>query len=183
MTGSLASLIPTPLHPAVVHMPMALAVLLPLFAAGALIAVRRGARPMRAWGIAVAIFAALSASAFVSMETGGDQEDRVERVVSRSAIHSHEEAAEAFLWLSVGVLGVAALGLLPARAGSVARIGATVGSLLLLGAGFNVGHTGGALVYTYGAASAYVDTTAAGVRPAAATQADGGRATDGDGDR
>lgn len=156
MTGTLASLIPTPLHPAVVHLPMALAVLVPVFAVGALIAVRRRATPMRSWSIAVAMFLALSASAWASIETGEDQEEKVEQVVPEVAFETHEEAADAFLWLSVAVLGVATVGLLKGKIGGPARILATVGSAALLVAGYRAGHSGGALVYTHGAASAYV---------------------------
>jgi len=54
----LPSFIPSPLHPAVVHLPIALAVLVPAFAVAALWAIRRGARPLRAWGVATAMFAA-----------------------------------------------------------------------------------------------------------------------------
>lgn len=156
MTGSLADLIPTPLHPAVVHLPMALAVLVPVFAVGALVAVRRGARPLRSWSIAVAMFLALSASAWFSIETGEDQEEKVEQVVPEAAFETHEDAADLFLWLSLGVLGVATVGLLDGKFGGPARVLATAGSMALLVAGYRVGHSGGALVYTHGAASAYV---------------------------
>jgi uncharacterized membrane protein len=165
MAGAFAGLIPDPLHPSVVHLPIALAVLVPLFAIGGLIAVSRGARPMRSWSIAVAMFAALTASALISKETGEDQEEKVERVVPEAAFETHEDAADAFTTLSMAVLAVAAVGLLSGTVGGPARIVATVGSLALLVAGYRVGHSGGALVYTHGAASAYAattDTTAAG---------------------
>lgn len=159
MTGSFASFIPDPLHPAVVHLPMALAVLLPIFAIVAFVAVRRGSKPLRTWGVAAAMFAALSLSSWASMETGEEQEEVVEQVVPDGALESHEEAAEQFMWLSVGALGIAALGLLPGGVGTGARIVATAASLGLLVAGYRVGHSGGDLVYRYGAASAYTDST------------------------
>lgn len=163
MLTQLGALIPTPLHPAVVHLPMALAVLVPIFAVVALVAVQRGARPLRTWGVAAAMFAALSLSAWASMETGEDQEDAVEAVVPDVALDTHEDAAEQFLWLSVGVLGVAAVGVLTGRVGTTARVLATVGSLGLLVAGYRVGHSGGELVYTHGAASAYASSAAPGL--------------------
>ncbi len=157
------SILPSPLHPAIVHLPMALAVLIPVFAIGALWAVKRGAQPLRAWGIAVALFATLSLSSWAALETGGDADEKVESVVPEAAIGTHEEAAERFLGLSVIVLGVAALGLFKGRVGGIARGAATVGALGLLVAGWNVGHSGGALVYKYGAANAYM-ADSAGVR-------------------
>lgn len=155
MQSTLSSLLPNPLHAAVVHMPMALTILVPIFAIGALIAVYRGARPLRTWGVAAAMFAALSLSAWASLETGEDQEDTVEAIIPESALETHEEAADRFLWLSVGVLGIAAVGLLGGRIGTGARVFATIGSGVLLVAGYNVGHSGGQLVYQHGAASAY----------------------------
>jgi len=151
----LANLLPTPLHPAIVHMPIALMLLLPLFAIGALVAIRRGARVSRAWGLTAAIAAALALSAFVSLETGEQQEDRVEPVVPEQAFERHEESAELFLTLSLAVLGVAAVGLVGGRLGTAARYVATAGTVALVVAGVAVGHSGGELVYRYGAASAY----------------------------
>lgn len=149
------SLIPTPLHPAIVHLPIALTLLLPLFALGALWAIRKGARASRAWGVTTALFAALSLSAWAAVETGQDQEERVEDVVAEAPFETHEEAAEAFLLLSLGVLGIAAVGLSKGRLGQAARVAGTVGSAVLVIAGYRVGHSGGELVYRYGAASAY----------------------------
>lgn len=170
MPTTLSSLLPNPLHAAVVHMPMALTVLVPIFAIGALIAVQRGARPLRTWGVAAAMFAVLSLSAWASLETGEDQEDTVEVVVPKAALKTHEEAADKFLWLSVGVLGIAAVGLLGGRIGTGARVLATIGSGVLLVAGYNVGHSGGQLVYQHGAASAYTTDSIIGAGSPGANQ-------------
>jgi len=94
-----------PLHPLVVHFPIVLAVLLPISVVIALLVIRKGATPRRVWSVPVAIAAALTLSAWVATQTGESQEDRVERVVARGALHGHEEAAERFLVLS-GVLAL-----------------------------------------------------------------------------
>jgi len=151
----LASLLPNPLHPAVVHLPIALTLLLPLFAIGALWAIRRGARPLRSWGIATALFAALTLSSWAAVETGEQADEQVESVVAEAPIETHEEAAERFLVLSLAVLGVALIGLRTGRLGEGARLLGTLGALVLVGAGWQVGHSGGALVYQHGAAAAY----------------------------
>src|SRR6185369_15745077 len=90
-------MLPDPLHPAVVHFPVVLAFLVPVFAAGAMWAIRRGARARRAWAIPLALAVVLSASAWASVETGEDQEERVERVVGERPLHAHQEMAEVFL--------------------------------------------------------------------------------------
>ena len=152
----LNNLLPTPLHPAIVHLPIALMMLVPFFAFGALVAIARGGKVLRNWGITAALLAALSLSAFVSLETGEDQEDKVEAVVPEQAFETHEEAAQAFFVMSLAVLGIAGVGLLNGRAGTAARYVAAAGTLALVVAGYNVGHSGGKLVYQYGAASAYI---------------------------
>lgn len=149
-------MLPDPLHPAVVHFPVVLAFLLPIFAAGALWAIRRGARPLRAWAIPLAVAAALSLSSWVAVETGEAQQDRVANVVADRPLDTHEDAAELFLTLSGVLLLVTAAGLARGVVGRTARIAATAGAVALIAVAARVGHTGGELVYRYGAASAYV---------------------------
>lgn len=150
-------MLPDPLHPLVVHFPIVLVVLLPLFAVGALLLIRRGTAPRKAWALPVAMAAALSLSAWVAVQTGEQQEDRVERIVGDAPMHTHEESAERFLFLSGAMLVLAAVGLAPGRLGGALRVAATVGAVALVGAGVQVGRSGGDLVYRHGAASAYTD--------------------------
>lgn len=148
-------MLPNPLHPAVVHFPVVLAFLLPLFVVGGFWALRRGIAPRRAWLLPTVVAAALAASAWISVETGEAEGERVERVVTESAIEAHEELAEAFLATSAAIALIAAAGLLGGLTGRVARFATLAGSLALVVVVARVGHTGGQLVYRYGAASAY----------------------------
>src|SRR5512134_1820528 len=86
-------MLPSPLHPAVVHFPIVLVFLLPVAALAALWAIHRGSRPLRAWLVPTGVAAALALSSWVAVETGEQQEDKAEAAVSESLIHSHEEAA------------------------------------------------------------------------------------------
>jgi uncharacterized membrane protein len=163
------SLIPDPLHPAVVHFPIALSVLVPLLAVLAFYAIARRFVPERAWAVVVLAQALLVGSAWLAHDTGHDEEERVERVVDERYIDEHAEAADWMLWLGVGVLGLVAAGLLPGRAGRIARIAGAASTLIVLAAAVRVGHLGGKLVYEHGAASAYVHPAqpgAAGSPPA-----------------
>jgi len=155
-------MLPNPLHPAVVHFPIVLAVLAPLVAAGALWAIRRGVPSRRAWSVPALLLGALVLSGWVAAQTGEREEDRVERVVSERPIHAHEEAAELFVYATAGVLAIALVGLLPGAAGRAGRALGTVGTVALVVVGWNVGHTGGELVYRYGAAQAYSAPRAGG---------------------
>ena len=148
-------MLPNPLHPAIVHFPLVLAFLFPLFAAAGVLAIRRGAVARRAWLLPTAFAIAVAGSAWLSVQTGEAQGERVERVVGEQPMESHEEVAEAFLAMSVAVAGIAMAGLIAGFAGQAARMLTMVGSLALIGMAIRVGHTGGQLVYRHGAANAY----------------------------
>ncbi|MHB1298155.1 MAG: DUF2231 domain-containing protein [Gemmatimonadaceae bacterium] len=164
-------MLPNPLHPAVVHFPIVLAFLLPLFALGALVAIRKGARPLRAWSIPLGFAAALTLSSWIAVQTGEGEGERVERVVAEQPLESHEESAELFLTLSGVLLLVAGVGLAPGMVGRAGRITASVGAVALVVAAANVGHSGGELVYRYGAASAYAPADSLAGRNAGAANA------------
>ncbi len=149
-------------HPKLVHVPLALAVLMPLVAGGLLLAWWRKWLPARAWIIAVVLQGVLVGSGILALRSGEAEEERVERVVAERFIEEHEEAAEAFVWVSGGVLAVMLLGfaLSSRRSGPVAATAATVGTLVVLGLGYRTGEAGGDLVYRHGAAQAYSSAAA-----------------------
>lgn len=148
-------MLPNPLHAAVVHFPVVLALLLPVFAVGALIAIRRGTRVRTAWGLTTAIAATLLAASWASLETGESEERKVEEIVGEAPIERHEEAAQRFFTIVGGVLVVSLAGLAAGRVGSAARMAAAVGSLAAVAAAVSVGHSGGSLVYVHNAGAAY----------------------------
>ena len=173
-------MLPNPLHPAIVHFPLVLAFVLPLIAAGALWSIRRGARPRRAWSIPVIASLALVASAWVSVKTGEAQDERVERVVAEQPLSAHEEMAESFLGAAGAVTLVAAAGLVGGVIGGMARVATAIGSLVLVLGAARVGHSGGQLVYRYGAANAYVPASTSAASGNEATLARSGRGDDHD---
>lgn len=150
-----------PLHPMVVHFPIVLSILLPIFALATLWAIRsRGSA--RLWAIPFALAVALAGSAFVALRTGENEEERVENVVPERVLHQHEEAAERFLVFAAILAGITLLGMLGGTIGSAARLVATAGSFVIVFAGFQVGKAGGELVYQHNAGAAYGEAAAAG---------------------
>lgn len=146
-----------PLHPKIVHLPIALAVLMPLMSAGLLAAWWAELVPRRTWIIAVLLQGLLLASGVAGLRTGETEEDRVERVVAERLIESHEAAAERFVW-GAGAVFLLAIAAAAIRNEGHARrlaIATTLGTLLVLFLGYRTGETGGRLVYQYGAANAY----------------------------
>lgn len=152
-----------PLHPAIVHLPLGLAFVLPFLALGLLIAAWRGWLPGRTGWLFVGLQAILLGSGLFAMNTGEKDEENVERVVAESRIEAHEEAAEQFVWAVGLVLLVAAAGMfLGEKKQRYTGVALTVGSLVVAGLAVRVGHAGGELVYTHGAASAYTSAQAGG---------------------
>ena len=150
-----------PVHPMIVHFPIVLSILLPVFAIGTLWAIRR-TQVVRTWAVPLALAIILAGSAFAATRTGEQEEERVERVVPENVLHEHEAAAERFMVLAFLVAGVALVGLTRGVVGSAARLVATAGSLVIVLAGFQVGRAGGELVYQYHAGAAYAPTGGGG---------------------
>ena len=145
-----------PLHPAIVHLPLGLAFVIPLLALGLTLMMWRGWLPGRAWVLLVGLQALLLGGGLVAMNSGEREEERVERVTPEQLIEAHEEAAEQFVWAAGIVLAVAAAGLLlKSERRRYVALAVTAGSLAVAGLAIRTGHAGGELVYTHGAASAY----------------------------
>ena len=151
-------MLPDPIHPAIVHFPIVLSALLPVVVAAALFLARRGTPVRTTWLAVVGATALLVGSTWLAVETGEDQEEKVEDVVGEGPMGKHAGRADKFFWLAGGTLILTAAGLAKGRLGQAGRVAGTVGALALLPAGLLVGHSGGELVYKYGAARAYVST-------------------------
>lgn len=149
----------TPLHPALVHLPLALALLVPLVALGVALAVHRGRLPRWVWGGVLGLQLVLVGSGLLAMRTGEGDEERVEEVVGHDVLHEHEERSERFVFTAAGVTLLFLLGVaLPRpswRSGAMAL--ATVASLGVGALALSTGRSGGELVYVHGAAAAHLD--------------------------
>ena len=143
-----------PLHPVMVHLPLALAFLMPPVAALAAWAIWTRRIGARAWLAIVALQLVLVAASVVAIKTGEHEEDRVEGVVPAAALHQHEEYAEQFAWGAGIVLGLTLVVLVPAgrRIGTLVTL---VGTIAAAALALRVGHAGGQLVYVHNAGAAY----------------------------
>jgi len=145
-----------------VHLPVALALLSPFVALAAVLALARGWLPARAWVGVVLLQALLAGSVWAALETGEDQHERVEKIVGKEPLDTHHEAAERLLTIAVAGLVVSAAGLLSGSAGRYGRLASVASGAVILVAALATGHSGGELVYKYGAAQAYVKTAGGG---------------------
>lgn len=154
---------PDPLHPALVHLPLGLALVMPLLAAGVALAISRRWVPLRTWIVVVALQAVLVAGGAAAMLTGERDGDRVEKIVGEAPVEAHEERAEYFVWMSGGVLAFAAAALVvpPRFAGPLT--GYSLGLMVVVAVlAVRVGKAGGELVYRHGAARAFAPGAAGG---------------------
>ena len=140
-----------PLHPALVHLPLALALVVPLLAAVVIVAVWLGWLDRRAWAIVVGLQLCQLGGALVALQTGHEEGERYEDV-AKAAVEAHEEAATVFTVASGVTLALAAAGLLIRRkealmalAAATVAAGGVTASLAL-----RAGHAGGELVFVHG---------------------------------
>lgn len=159
-----------PFHPKIVHIPIALSVLMPVVTVGLLVAWFKDWLPARTWWVAVALQTVLFAGSWLAMNTGEEDEEKVEEVVAESALEEHEERAETFFWASGA--GVVLMWLPMVMPGARRRRWlagvATAGTLVVFWLGARVGEAGGALVYEHGAGQAHTSQASP-----AGTKADG----------
>jgi uncharacterized membrane protein len=176
--------VPTlPLHPAIVHVPLGLAFVIPLVALGLALAWWRRALPRASFGVLVGLQALLVVGGVVAMQLGERDEKRVEPIVGERAIETHEERAEAFVWAGGVVLaGAVAILVVPAGAATVVAAAVAAGTLAVAGLAVAAGEAGGELVYPRGGAAAYgpAAATSGALAVPAAGRPDRGDADDDD---
>ncbi|MBT5027202.1 MAG: hypothetical protein HOH38_11195 [Nitrospinaceae bacterium] len=144
-----------PLHPVVVHFPIVLGTLLPVLAFILWATIKKGYLQQRVWVLVAIMALAYGATSLIAMELGEKDEDKVEEIVSERVIEEHEEAAEMIPWVAGTLFLVSFAGLIKKNSHSL-RLGLAALSLVALIPLVDAGHTGGELVYQYGAATAHM---------------------------
>jgi uncharacterized membrane protein len=167
----MTALLPSPLHPLVVHFPVVLAVFLPFLALLAMIAIARGTPPRTAWGLVTVAAVLLFIGSHVAIWSGEQEEEKVEEVLDHDLIEEHEHHGERLRLMAGIAVVVFAIGM---GGGGFGRIARPVGFLLsvaILIQSIPAGHSGAMLVYRHGAAAAYVEQPAGPAGAAGATGA------------
>lgn len=146
-------MIPDPLHPAVVHIPIAIAIILPVLITLSMVLIRRGTTQGVAWLPVAVLSFFLFSGALLAQNTGESEEEAAEEIVEEQYIEEHEEQAELFTIVAGVLFAVSIRGLAGRQIGNWSRIGAAGVSILLVVLAFQTGHSGGELVYKHGAAA------------------------------
>jgi uncharacterized membrane protein len=162
------------IHPLIVHFPIVLLLVAPLFILGAMVLNPQKARPFLIAALALMVMGTVSA--FVAVETGKAAAEIADRTLAASAVlERHEDLAHATeLVFTLLTLIFATVLFLPTylkkEIGTVALRSVLLAFLLLYGAGtavlVNAAHNGGRLVHEFGIRSMMVPASQDAARPA-----------------
>lgn len=145
-----------PLHPIIVHFPIALGLLCPLLIMTIWMGILRWGWPKKTWMLVVGMHVILLASSLAAVKTGEIDEEKVEKYISEQLIEEHEELAEKLPWAFGTLLGVSLLPLIFSKKQKELATATLVLSLASTAVIIPTGHSGGKLVYEHGAANAHM---------------------------
>jgi len=137
-----------PLHPLIVHLPLAFAIFTPL---ACLIAGLRSG-PGR-WSFFVLWMIVFAAVTYFTLRTGALEFDRIHDRIPESALVAHAEAGETVFYAVASVLLLSLFARGATRIQRALRIAALCLSFGVLSLSIRAGHLGAKLVYEHGAAS------------------------------
>jgi uncharacterized membrane protein len=137
----------------IVHFPIALAFLIPVFAL--VLVARPAARGCREWSYLVGMSALFLVTSLAAVQFGEIDQEIVESMVSEASLESHEESGEKLPWFAAAMFIGSLAGWLRNDSKWILR-GFALMSVVTLGWTAYVGHQGGQLVYREGAAQAHV---------------------------
>ncbi len=139
-----------PLHPAVVHVPLGLALVMPVLLGALVWAIATNRLPGRAWLLALVLQGVLLGAAAVALRTGEQDEERVEGRAGEAAVEAHQRAARAFTVAAGATFAAAGLALVfrnRRRPFVTAGLTSVALSMAMLALGIDAGHRGGVLVH------------------------------------
>ena len=160
----------SPAHPITTHLPIALALVIPVIMLVMLVSIKKGWWPARVWFIAVVLQAMALGGVYIAQDTGGDDAgvviEKLGEEPIKEFIHEHAVWSDRLYWTLAGGLAVSFLafcfpGVCAFRLISlVVAVGAFVPT-------YYTGHLGGELAYNHGAAAAFVTPEAQAPAPQA----------------
>lgn len=149
-----------PLHPVVVHLPIALGFILPLFTIVICFCMAKNILENKTWYLVIFLQLIFVSSLFMAIETGEKEEDKVGEVIGETWVEWHEEQTEALMPMGLLVLALNAVALvknskIKKTSQGLSVLGMMITAWFLVGAG----HSGGEMVYLKGATKAYQNTS------------------------
>lgn len=145
-----------PLHPVMVHFPVALSFILPILILVFAFMIKSQKMSHQAWLVIIGLQIVTTITGYVALDSGEKEEHAVEKVLDKKHIHHHEESAEIFVGSTVLalVISIAAF-FLRKPIQFYLQLGTCLIALISCYLVYETGNSGGELVYRYGAANAY----------------------------
>jgi len=145
-----------PLHPSIVHLPLGLALVVPVVAAGAAMALWWGWNGRRLLGLLVALQSVVVVGGHLAARLGSHDARQVEAVLGPEQADLHEGRAETFLLAAtVLLMGAVACWAGPPRIKLPVAALVAAGSLVVAVLAIRTGEAGGALSARYRAARVF----------------------------
>ncbi|MGE0550542.1 MAG: DUF2231 domain-containing protein [Kofleriaceae bacterium] len=147
-----------PMHPKMVHIPIALCIVMPMVITMVWFGIQRGWFTSRTWLLCAALQGVLFVSALGALQSGKDDGAKVEGYASEDALETHRDRASWFVYVAgLNLMLSASVALLPIARNRQQLLGAIaiVASLGGTYAGYLVGDAGGRLVYVANASDAH----------------------------
>ena len=147
-----------PMHPKLVHIPMALCVLMPMIAILIFVGIRRDWFTPKAWLIAAFLQTATLVGGLAALKSGEDDGEKVEGYASEEALEEHEHRAYWFLYVAGAntlLCGVTFFLQRDRVRQQLLAVFTIVGLAAGGYAGYRVGDAGGRLVYVANASDAH----------------------------
>ena len=147
---------PTLFHPVIVHFPIVVTALMPFLILIFAYMIKINKMTPRGWLIIIGLQLVVTITGYVALESGEIEEEAVARVVDKTFINQHEEAAEIFVGTSVIVLVLStAVFFLRTEFQFYSKLAIALISIVSTYLGYHAGKLGKDLIYTHGAASVY----------------------------
>src|SRR5262245_2875991 len=112
----------TPIHPAIVHVPLGLSVVIPIVATGLMVWLWRGRGNKAVWLLVIVLQVFVVGGGLLALRTGESDEERVERTVGERPLEAHEEAGKLFVATAGVALLASVIVLLPRVRGRAALV-------------------------------------------------------------
>ena len=144
-----------PFHPLYAHVTLGLVFLLPLLTTGILWGVRKKYFSPSTWIIVLFLLCLLLGAGGLSMTSG--EEEVLKNVLPLETIEFHKDKAYLFVFMCfvLFVLGIVGAFYKEGQKKFRIQVAIVLGSFLIMAWAVTVGHSGGELVYKYGAAEYY----------------------------
>ena len=138
-----------PLHPALVHLPVGLAIALPLLALALAVALWLRIAPPLAFLLLAGLQVMMLVGGSAAYRAGEEEEERVESLVSEDQLTAHQQRAQIFLW-SAGIALAMSAATATVRKTALARslaVLSVAASVITAAAAIATGKAGGEIAY------------------------------------